>query len=259
MNASIGAPRAMVELLDRARARVSVDTLFSRVAWDPGAGGYFDMFAPILREGLPAIEKADCRSFDFTETVGLNRWGTPRDREGRWFRILTCAAELIARALDRGTDEPPLAYSILPLLVDSLALHKDGDRQASLDLLDDVCVETLGIKQNWMERGDHCFVALARLLLSKDRPASEQETLGRELQAKFDRTQVERFEDGDVNPLFEPSEEYIWGLTCFDQLHFVWLRLIEDNFPRTSPLLEEIYVYLVVGGARWASAEPRLS
>ena len=102
------------------------------------------VFAAIIAHGAAALTHEHegtplYASFDFREAVGLSRWGTPRDVDERWFRVLTCAAHLSARSL--GEQELVFHYTLVALLTDALALDADGAPDGPLELLFDVFAE----------------------------------------------------------------------------------------------------------------------
>jgi hypothetical protein len=88
------------ELLLRACGRVTPADARLYVPHDPGVLGYIAAYEDILQRGEAALSpKFDDRWFSLTETIALTRWrDAPTQHEPprfRWFRILTCAVEVL--------------------------------------------------------------------------------------------------------------------------------------------------------------------
>ncbi len=117
------------ELLARARDRLTPADVASCAPNDPGYPEYVAAFEAILLRGEAALS----REFAVTETIALTRWSHAKaaadPAQFRWFRILTCAADIL---LDHS--EWP-HYGLAALLVDSFALTEVGDGAAPTDLL----------------------------------------------------------------------------------------------------------------------------
>ncbi|MCA9495025.1 MAG: hypothetical protein KC656_24095 [Myxococcales bacterium] len=209
------------QLLDIARDRMRGHDLLPFCAYDPGGPGYARALGAVVARGHIALSEPYERhplfeSFDFTEIVGLVRWGEPHDRDDRWFRVLTSAASLACRPL--GEEEMPLHYTLVTLLKDVLALEADGDPLAPVALLPAVLREA---RESVLRgEGDYCaqevdeaFCIIAELLVGEALEPAEAESL---------RVRLEE--------LGAP-----WTLTFFDQLHDDWRRLIRERFPASMP------------------------
>jgi hypothetical protein len=227
------------------------------VAFDPGALGYAAAFEAIVEHGAPALGHDHdgtslYASFDFRETIGLTRWGTPRDLDERWFRVLTCAAHLAARAL--GEQEVVLQYTLVTLLTDALVLDADGAPDAPLELLFDVFGEAregvLRGEGDPLERdADEAFCLLAQLLVRSD--VALLDALNARL-VEVDASAREYYLPGthEPNPRFVSDDAFVWGLTTFDQLHARWSALVVERFPSSSAALEATRAKLIDGRAR---------
>lgn len=245
VHARLVASRALFE---RARSRVTVADVERHAPNDPGYPEYVAAFAAILRQGEPALHGG----FAVTETIALTRWRDARAEADparfRWFRVLTCAAELL---LDR-SDCPH--YGLAALLVDSFALADAGDAGAPIDLLSAVCREVQAHPYAASLARELLFCALGELLLAQvdDLAHGAIEALCRELEER-DRRFHEwwRIEGADFTD--QPkSDELLWSLTVFDQLHPVWLDLVRTRFPDAPPAAAAVKQRLLADGARWA-------
>jgi hypothetical protein len=255
------------KLLDRARSRMKGKDLRPFVAFDPGVYGYAAAFDSIVKAGDRALTDIHDgvelhRSFDFTEAVGLTRWGRPHEPDARWFRVLTCAAHLAARPL--GETEIPLNYSLVALVSDALTLSEEGDADAPLDLLPDVFGEARqsvlrGEGDPWDSLSDEAFCVLAELLVRDDADPDLAEALRARLE-ELDALSSEYYLPGtsDLNPHFAANEAFVWGLTVFDQLHADWLALVVERFPKAPSTMAQTRAKLIESGAKWASKSPRL-
>jgi hypothetical protein len=262
-------------LLDRARARMRGKELLPFVAFDPGACGYATVFAAIVEHGAGALTREHegtplYASFDFRETIGLTRWGTPRDpvrggprgqedADGRWFRVLTCAAHLAARSL--GEQEIVFHYTLVTLLADALALDADGAPDGPLELLFEVFAEARagvlrGEGDPFERDADEAFALLAQLLVASDVEPAALDALNARL-AELDAAAREYYLPGtyEPNPRFVRDDAFVWGLTTFDQLHTQWLALVVERFPRSSVALETTRAKLIDAGRARSSAK----
>ncbi|MCB9698988.1 MAG: hypothetical protein H6738_19560 [Alphaproteobacteria bacterium] len=208
------------QLLDLARDRMRGQDLLPYCAIDPGGPGYARAMGAIVARGHAALsEPYEGRplfeTFDFTEIVGLVRWGEPRDRDDRWFRVLTSAASLACRPL--GEDEIPLHYTLVTLITDVLALRADGDPGAPVALLPAVFREAResvlrGDGDICARESDETFCLIAELLVGGPEP---------------DEGSRVRLES-----LGPP-----WERTFFDQRHEAWKALIRERLPSSMASL----------------------
>lgn len=240
------------ELVARARGRVTPVDVARYAPNDPGYPGYVAAFEAILRRGEAALS----REFAVTETIGLTRWSdAPAEADParfRWFRILTCAAEVL---LD---DSECPHYGLAALLVDSFALAEAGDDDAPIDLLSAVASEIAAHPHRYFRPGEHAFCVLAELLLSGvDRlDHTAIEALCAALEARYLRWW--EFKDAlRVDP--SPREKSLWSLTVYNQLHPVWLDLVAKRFPVEPPLAAAMKQQLLADGARWIHGRHVLS
>ncbi|MCA9712985.1 MAG: hypothetical protein KDK70_44580, partial [Myxococcales bacterium] len=170
-----------------------------------------------------------------TETIGLTRWthasGLADTRRFRWFRVLTSATETLMAESDCPN------YGIATLLVDAFALAELGDGAAPVDLLSEVCREIAAHPHLAVTSQEVPFCLLGQLLLaSVDRLEDAAiEGLCAELEERH-RRHDEWWEDeyGEAADL-PRSHAFLWGITYFDQLHPVWLDLVEARFPTEPP------------------------
>jgi len=244
-------------LLDRARERMRGKDLLPFVAFDPGVHGYAAVFAAIVEHGAVALMHEHegtplYASFDFRETVGLSRWGTPRDVDERWFRVLTCAAHLAARSL--GEQELVFHYTLVTLLADALALDADGTPDGPLELLFDVFAEARdgvlrGEGDPFERDADEAFSLLAQLLVGSTAEPAVLDALNARL-VELDASTREYSLPGACapNPRFVSDDAFVWALTTFDQLHAPWLAFVVERFPRSSVALETTRAKLIDAG-----------
>jgi hypothetical protein len=232
------------ELLERARARVTPDDVARYVPNDPGYPEYVAAFEAIVRRGEPSLR----REFAVTETIALTRWCDARAATDpsrfRWFRVLTCAVEVL---LD-DSDTPH--YGLAALLVDCLALAEAGDDEAPTDLLSAVAREIAAHPSRGLEEQGFCL--LAELLLAG---VDRRDGAGIEaLCAAIDACERRGWEIRVAYPIRLPrGERSLWRLTHFHQLHPVWLDLVEARFPVEPPTAAAMKRHLLAGGTRWAS------
>jgi hypothetical protein len=246
---------ASLELLARARSRVTVADVERYAPNDPGYPEYVAAFQAILRSGEAALHG----KFAITETIALTRWShapTIADpTRFRWFRVLTAAAEVL---IDQS--EYP-HYGLAALLVDSFALADAGDAAAPTDLLSAVCREVAAhpLRSQWVR--EHAFCVLGELLLaSVDRlDHAAIEALCVELEER-DRRFREWWELEAAHGADQPgSDEFLWTFTDYDQLHPVWLDLVRTRFPTDPPAAAAMKQRLLISGSRWADLRRELS
>jgi hypothetical protein len=243
------------ELFARARSRVTAADVERYAPNDPGYPEYVAAFQAIVRRGEAALDT----TFAVTETIALTRWGhAPAIGDPtrfRWFRVLTCAAEIL---IDQS--ECP-HYGLVALLVDSFALAEARDAAAPIDLLSAVCREVAAhpLRASWVR--EYAFCILGELLLaSVDRldPAAI-EALCVELEQR-DRHFREWWEHEGAYWVDQPaSDEFLWSLTNYDQLHPVWLDLVRTRFPTDPPAAAAMKQRLLIDGSRWADLRRALS
>lgn len=242
------------ELFEHARRRVTVADIKGFAPNDPGYHGYVRAFTAILQHGEAVLSN----TFDVTETIGLTRWrhATSIERQVeqarfRWFRILTCAADIL---LDPdGMHEPH--YSLVALLVDVFAIADAGDEAAPMALLSGICREIEAACHHDFDDGVAAFCLVAMLLLADvdqlDDAAIEalcatleERSQPNESQARFTRA---------------ASDTLLWGLTVFDQLHSVWLDLITRRFPERPASAFALKQRLLTDGIPWLGERRVLS
>lgn len=228
------APRfvAARELFARARERVSVEDVRRYAPNDPGVFEYIAAFTDILRRR----ERALSREFAVTETIGLTRWTHANSgvdpKRFRWFRILTCAVEVLVEQ-----SECP-HHGVATLLVDCFALAQAGDKAAPLELLSAVFREIAAHPLGSID-DEFGFCTLAELLLAG----------------------VDRLDNAAIEALcatLEPRGN-LWSLTVFDQLHPVWLDLVDKRFPVHPPVALALRKRLLSEGAAWIRLDRVLS
>lgn len=223
------------ELFELCRSRVTVDDLKDFAPNDPGYLNYVAAFENILVRGEGALRLEF--DFDVDETIGLTRWVHAPSPRFRWFRALTVAVDLL-----RERSESP-HYGIAALLVDFGAL---GDTPANL--LATICRE-VDAGGDGLGQNERIFCSLALLLLDE----GALDVRCDELTAREARQRAPS--------VFDPvaSTEFFWGLTYFDQLHSVWLDLVDARFPTTTPTARALKHRLLSEGARWRNTERAFS
>jgi len=238
-----------------ARSRVTVADVERYAPNDPGYPEYVAAFEAIVRQGEGTLN----REFAVTETITLTPWSDApiiaEPTRFRWFRILTSAAEILIEQ-----SECP-HYGLAALLVGSFALQDAGDTAAPTDLLSEVCREVAVHPFRSILTREHAFCVLGELLLASverlDHVAIE--ALCIELEER-DRRFHEwwQFEGGHWAD--QPrSDEFLWSLTSYDQLHSVWLDLIGTRFPVAPPAAAAMKKRLLIDGSRWADLRRVLS
>lgn len=244
------------ELLIRCRSRVTADDVKRHAPNDPGYPGYVAAFENILSRGEEGLSGE--LDFDVVETVSLTRWTlAPTGRDSaqfRWFRVLTSATEIL---IDQ-SDTPH--YGLAALLVDSFALEQVGDDLAPTDLLSSVCREIDASPRRLRER-ERVFCVLGELLLASSDRLNESaiEALCIELEAR-DRRYHEWWRCEGAHWAAQPgSDELLWSLTVHDQLHPVWLDLVEAHFPVAPQSAAMMKHRLLMEGARWSGKQRALS
>lgn len=228
-------------LLERARGHVSAEDVARWAPSDPGYPEYVAAFQAILRRGEAALH----RGFSVTETIALTRWhdaeATPDPTRFRWFRVLTGAVEVLL-----GDSDAP-HYALARLLADSFALRDGGDPAAPVDLLAAVAREVSAHPYRSPEEQGFCL--LAELLLAE---VEQLAPAGIEaLCADLDAAERLAWESRCASPGRPPrGERSLWRLTHFDQLHSVWLELVEARFPVEPAAAAAMKQHLLAGGAR---------
>lgn len=220
------------ELLARARDRLTPTDVARYIPNDPGCFEYLAAFEAILRRGEAALS----REFAVTETIALTRWShAPTEVDParfRWFRVLTCATEVL---LD-DSDSPH--YGLAALLVDSFALAEAGDDAAPTDILSAVAREIAANQLRYFGSDERAFCVLAELLLAE----------------------VDDLDHAEIEALCAALEEKSpWRLTGHTQLHPVWLDLVEARFPVEPPVAAAMKQRLLTDGARWLAGRRLLS
>jgi hypothetical protein len=216
---------------------------------DPGYPEYVAAFAAIVRRGEAALH----REFAVTETIGLTRWrdapATADPARFRWFRVLTCAAEILIEQ----SDCPH--YGLAALLVDAFALADAGDVAAPADLFAAICREIAAHRFRASLARELSFCVLGELLLASverlDHAAIE--ALCIELEARDRRFHAWWEHEGGHWADQPKSDELLWSLTIYDQLHPVWLDLVATRFPPQPPVAAAMKERLLRDGARWAT------
>ena len=232
------------ELLARARDHLTPADIARYVPHDPGCWEYLAAFEAILRRG----EEALTREFAVTETIDLTRWGhAPTEVDParfRWFRILTCATEIL---LD---DSEAPHYGLAALLVDSFALAEAGADATPTDLLSTVAREIAAHPLCFLRPDEHAFCVLAELLLAgvDHLDHAQIEALCAALEVRYRRWWEFRGSYW-ANP--PHPEKSLWDLTVYDQLHPVWLDLVATRFPVEPPAAAAMKQCLLTDGARW--------
>ncbi len=240
------------ELLARARCRVTRADVARYAPNDPGYPEYVEAFEAIVRRG----EKALRRGFAVTETIGLTRWSdAPSEADAarfRWFRILTCAVEIL---LD---DSEAPHYGLAALLVDSFALAETGDGEAPLDLLSTVAREIAAMPLQYLRPDEHAFCVLAELLLAEVDGLDHAgiEALCAALALRFEKWW--EFRGAAWADEWHP-EKSLWQITVWNQLHPVWLDLVEARFPVEPPVAAALKERLLADGERWRNGRRVLS
>jgi hypothetical protein len=243
-------------VFSRARLRVTEADVARYAPNDPGYLSYVAAWEEILRAGEPALNT----SFDVMETIHLTRWRIasdyPDQTRFRWFRVLASAAEILIRPFNTGWNLPLAA-----LLVDSFALAEAGDAAAPTDLLSGVCRE-LGtyVTRSPMDAREHGFCLLGELLLARVDglgPAAI-EALCAALDARNARYHRWWEHEGASWTDQPKSDEFLWSLTFFDQLHPVWLDLVTAHFPVEPAAAAAMKQRLLADGARWIDERRQL-
>ena len=245
------------ELFIRCRGRVSTDDVKRYAPNDPGYPGYVAAFESLLKHGECELKPEF--DFDVTETISLTRWSHARavadPARFRWFRLLTCAVEIL---LDQA--EAP-HYVLASLLVDAFALELGGDDLAPTDLLSAVCGEVDASPRRAVRAKEHVFCVLGRLLLARSDGLDDAavEALCTELEER-DRRYHEWWKFEGAHWTDQPkSDELVWSLTVYDQLHPVWIDLVEAHFPVAPPSAASMKQRLLADGARWKMKRRALS
>ena len=196
------------------------------------------------------------RKFGVTETIALTRW---RDAPNavdparfRWFRVLTCAAEIL---LD---DSEHPHYGLAALLVDSFALAEGGDDEAPTDLLSAVAREIAAHPLRSFRLDAPAFCVLAELLLAG---VDQLDHAGIEALCATLEARHLRWGELTAPDWADPRhpEKSLWQLSVWNQLHPVWLDLVAARFPVEPPVAGAMKQRLLSDGARWMGGRRVLS
>ena len=239
------------EVFSRARLRVTEADVARFAPSDPGYLNYVAAWEEILRSGEPALEW----TFDVTETIALTRWRDAPDARFRWFRILMSTSDILLRPAWCSN------YNIAALLVDSFALAESDDAATPIDLLSSVYRELAPQIGLFRPDPDQAFCLLGELLLAGvDRlDHAAIEALCAALEERNRRYHCWWEYEGATWTDQPETDEFLWSLTNFDQLHPVWLDLVGARFPVEPPAAATLKQRLLADGARWIGQRRALS
>ena len=233
---------AELELFVYAAGRVTPADVAAFAPGDPGYPNYVAAFNHILSSGdLP-----DRPSFDVRETIGLTRW-VDADREAdpvrfRRFRVLSSVvalSQLLAGV--EAEDALPPNYGVVSLLNDGYRL---GDR--TLVRLSRPALDVLHV--HLADRGSEeaPFALLGLLLVDA--------YLGAGVGPLADV--AERLIACDGRQVGRKSGDFVLGCTYFDQLHGLWVWLVDRLVPAATPGLRLVRDAIMCGGP-WGTVPTR--
>ncbi len=248
-------PRALYNVLDLARARVSRNKLGMYVMGDPGTGGYIVAFEAILRDGASAIEYG----FDLTENLGWGvNWKTAPNDGFRWFRVLTSSISLLLRERD---SRMPVQHCLVMLLVDLFAMRPSPVELR--DVLLSLCQELPSSLEDPREAG---FCHLGELILHGAQPVvGSDKRMGaccialEEIEARCEPYYIHDGEEWAPNPFFNQNRAFVWGWTRDRELHPIWLDLVQRHVPTSPEPVARLRQRLLDEGAHWFGKRQRLS
>ena len=230
------------ELFDHAARPVTPADVAAFAPSDPGHPGYVATFNRILATGdLP-----DRPSFAVSETVGLTRWADA-DRESdpvrfRRFRVLTNAVALSQlRAGVEPPDDLPPNYCVVSLLNDAYRLEDRTLVRLARPVLE--AFDVPQVADVWKERP---FVTLGTLLADA--------YLGADGHHLSDLT--ERLVREEAACASRASADFLLGCSNFNQLHYLWVWLVDRLLPPATPTLRLVRDAIVDGGP-WPAGHAR--
>jgi hypothetical protein len=223
MNRALNDAHAMTpacrELFEYALRHVTPKAVADFCPHDPGYPDYVREFTAILSTGVPP----SASSFEISECVNSTRWTDAASESGpvrfRRFRAFTNSVGVaICSGPEGPSDGMPPNYFGISLLDDAYALNDSEFLRRLFPVFQELHKR---IAETQWGAEEALFFLLGQIVLAfmGFAPSASIPSLCEQLIAEESRHK------GRASP------EFLWGCTCFDQLHHQWKRFVEFSFP----------------------------